>query len=183
MRNEFVAQRGDCAKTTAGCQCGFGRISNRRNQRHGRSALPDLRIRAKFLAVSMPSDDALSRGTRCGAPVDDSPQRELWVGSRNGDKPRRGDRFRDCINTREPVDSVAPPGLWFHNVRNPALTRWATICRCSAPVATASRRAGIGDGGYVLRDRSGSAWSAPGKGSRNHEIQDGRDWNGCFRRC
>jgi hypothetical protein len=37
----------------------------------------------------------LSRGTRCGAPADDSPQRELWVGSRNGDKPRRGDRSRD----------------------------------------------------------------------------------------
>jgi hypothetical protein len=41
-----------------------------------------------------------SRGTRCGAPADDSPQRELWVGSRNGDKPRRGDRSRDPINGR-----------------------------------------------------------------------------------
>jgi hypothetical protein len=40
----------------------------------------------------MRNTDSQRSGTRCGAPTDDSPQRELWVIVRYGPEPRRGGR-------------------------------------------------------------------------------------------
>ena len=56
------------------------------HERHRPSSSSVFTIHATRFPMRVPAwGIPLRRGPRCGAPADDSPQRELWVGSRNAD--------------------------------------------------------------------------------------------------